>query len=184
MLDRTTGRELRSSGHRRLTELLVDRLDWSILRALEADGRQTFSALADEVGLSKTPCWSRVQALEQSGVIRGYRAVLDQPALGLKLVAFCDVRVEFGAHAAFEAAVRKHPVILECYTTAGDADYLLHVVTSDVERLDQFLREELSALPGVIRSATTICLKRIKDSGAIVGAAALVSGVELAPAHR
>jgi Lrp/AsnC family leucine-responsive transcriptional regulator len=151
----------------------VDRLDWAILRSLEADGRQTFSALADQVGLSKTPCWSRVQTLEQSGVIQGYRAVLNERTLGLNLVALCEVQVEFSASAAFEEMVRAHPAILECYTTAGQADYLLRVATSDVDRLDSLLREELSQLPGVVRFATTICLKRIKDSGSILGAASL-----------
>jgi Lrp/AsnC family leucine-responsive transcriptional regulator len=70
--------------------------------------------------------------------------------------------------------VLAHPSVLECYTTAGQADYLLHVVTRDVETLDTLLREELSQLPGVLRSSTTVCLKRIKDGGAITGAAAAV----------
>lgn len=151
----------------------LDRFDWSILKSLEADGRQTFSALAEEVGLSKTPCWSRVQALEQAGTIRGYKAVIDERSIGLDLVALCEVQVQFSSHPAFEDAVKAHPAILECYTTAGEADYLLRVATSGVERLDLLLREELSQLPGVVRFATTICLKRIKESGLIVGAAVL-----------
>jgi Lrp/AsnC family leucine-responsive transcriptional regulator len=152
----------------------MDRYDWSILAQLERDGRQPFSTIAEKVGLSKTPCWTRVQAMEQAGIITGYRAVVDQRALGLKLVAFCEVTVNFDQHAAFEDAVLAHPSVLECYTTAGQADYLLHVVTRDVETLDTLLREELSQLPGVLRSSTTVCLKRIKDGGAITGAAAAV----------
>jgi Lrp/AsnC family leucine-responsive transcriptional regulator len=152
----------------------MDKMDWAILRSLESDGRQTYSALADEVGISKTPCWNRVQTLEQAGVIRGYRAILDQRALGLKLVAFCEVQVEFNSHAGFEEAVNRHPAILECYTTAGEADYLLHVVTRDVETLDFLLRNELSRLPGVVRFSTVICLKRIKESGPLIGAGLLV----------
>jgi len=150
----------------------MDRFDWSILAQLEKDGRQPFSTIADKVGLSKTPCWTRVQNMEQAGIIKGYRAVLDQRALGLRLVAFCEVTVNFAKHAAFEKAVEAHPSVLECFTTAGQADYLLQVVTRDVETLDTLLREELSQLPGVQRFSTIVCLKRIKDGGAITDAAA------------
>ena len=152
----------------------MDRYDWTILAQLERDGRQPFSTIAEKVGLSKTPCWTRVQALEQSGIITGYRAVVNQTALGLKLTAFCEVAVNFEQHAAFERAVAEHPSVLECFTTAGQADYLLHVVTRDVETLDTLLREELSQLPGVRRFSTTICLKRIKDGGAITSAASSI----------
>ena len=152
----------------------MDKTDRTILEALEADGRQTFAAIAERVSLSKTPCWARVQTLERSGAIKGYRAVIDPYALGLKLTAFVEVTIEFGMRLAFERAVGKHPAIIECYTTAGEADYLLQIMTSDVERLDRLLREELCRLPGIQRSATTICLKRIKDNGPVTQAAALL----------
>lgn len=152
----------------------MDRYDWSILAQLERDSRQGFSTIAEKVGLSRTPCWNRVQNMEQTGVITGYRAVVDPRALGLRLTAFCEVTVNFAQHAAFEQAVQMHPAVIECFTTAGQADYLLHVVTRDVETLDTLLREELSQLPGVTRSSTTVCLKRIKDNGPITDAAAMV----------
>ena len=158
-----------------ILEVSVDKIDWSILEALEEDGRQSFAAVAERAGVSKTPCWSRVHALEQAGTITGYRAVIDPYAVGLKLTAFIGVTIAFGAREAFERAVAAHPAILECYTTAGAADYLLHVITSDVERLDGLLREELCRLPGVQRSDTTVCLKRIKGNGAIALAAAAVA---------
>lgn len=149
----------------------MDRIDGLILEALERDGRQSFGAVAERAGVSKTACWSRVHALEQAGTIMGYRAVIDPDALGLKLTAFIGVTIEFGAREAFERAVAAHPAILECYTTAGASDYLLQVITGDVERLDGLLREELCRLPGVQRSDTTVCLKRIKGNGAIARAA-------------
>jgi Lrp/AsnC family transcriptional regulator, leucine-responsive regulatory protein len=152
----------------------MDKTDRMILEVLEDDGRQTFAAIAERVSLSKTPCWARVQALERSGAIKGYRAVVDPYALGLTLTAFVEVTIEFGMRAAFERAVSQHPAIIECYTTAGEADYLLQIMTSDVERLDRLLREELSRIPGVERTATTICLKRIKDNGPVTQAAALL----------
>lgn len=143
----------------------MDSFDHAILRLLEQDGRASYVGLAEQVGLSKTPCWARVQALEKEGVIRGYRAVLDPEALGLGLTAFVQVSIEFGSHAAFEAAVVAHPAITECFTTAGDGDYLLRVATRDVGALDSLLREELCLLPGVQRFSTKICLKTIKDGG-------------------
>jgi Lrp/AsnC family leucine-responsive transcriptional regulator len=152
----------------------MDKVDWAILEHLEANGRESFGAIAERVSLSKTPCWTRVQNLERAGAIRGYRAVIDPYAVGLKLTAFIEVTIEFGSSVVFEQAVKEHPAIIECYTTAGEADYLLQVMTSDVERLDGLLREELGRLPGVQRSATTVCLKRIKDNGPVTGAAALL----------
>lgn len=149
---------------------MIDRTDLAILAALETDGRQSYAAVAEQVGLSKTPCWTRVQNLEKAGFIRGYRADVDPGKLGLKLIAFCEVRVDFDAHARFEAAVIAHPSIIDCYTTAGQGDYLLHIVSGDVESLDALLRWEISRLPGVKRSATTICLKRIKEAGRITAA--------------
>ncbi len=155
-------------------EFSMDKIDWAILEHLEANGRESFGAIAERVSLSKTPCWTRVQTLEKEGAIKGYRAVIDPYAVGLKLTAFVEVTIEFGSRVAFERAVGEHPAIIECYTTAGEADYLLQVMTSDVERLDALLREELCRLPGVQRSATTVCLKRIKDNGPVTRAAALL----------
>jgi Lrp/AsnC family leucine-responsive transcriptional regulator len=152
----------------------VDKVDWAILSALEANGRESFGAIAERVSLSKTPCWTRVQTLEREGAIRGYRALIDPQAVGLALTAFVEVTIAFESRVAFERAVGDHPAIIECYTTAGQADYLLQVMTSDVVRLDSLLREELCRLPGVQRSATTVCLKRIKDNGPITRAAALL----------
>jgi Lrp/AsnC family leucine-responsive transcriptional regulator len=149
----------------------VDKVDWAILECLEANGRESYGAIAEKVSLSKTPCWTRVHALEHAGAIQGYRAIIDPYVVGLKLTAFVEVTIEFGSRVAFERAVAEHPSIIECHTTAGEADYLLQIMTSGVERLDSLLREELGRLPGVQRSATTICLKRIKDNGRITRAA-------------
>jgi Lrp/AsnC family leucine-responsive transcriptional regulator len=157
----------------------MDRFDWAILDAMEEDARQSYGAIANKVGLSKTPCWTRVQTLEQNGTIKGYRAVLDSSSLGLKLTAYVQVMIEFGRYEEFEDAVDRHPSIIECYTTAGAGDYLLHVVTSDVEQLDTLLREELSLLPGVQRFSTTICLKRIKEPSSLTEAARKISSTPL-----
>lgn len=145
----------------------MDRIDWKILSALEVDGRQSFAELGDRVGLSKSPCWSRVRALEQAGVIEGFRAQLNPQALGFAVQCHVQVRIEFDSHTAFEEAVLAHPAVIECHTTAGDGDYLLRIYARSVEHLDSLLRYELSRLPGVQRFASTICLKTIKSNGSL-----------------
>src|ERR1700740_1844861 len=92
--------------------VVLPRLDLAILAHLEADGRLSYAELGEAVGLSKSACWKRVQALEQSGAIRGYRAKIDPEALGLTTVAFVAVTVAFERHAEFEQAVIAHPAIL------------------------------------------------------------------------
>lgn len=148
----------------------MDRFDRAILAELEQDSRQSFGGVAEKVGLSKTPCWNRVQSLEQRGFITGYPTAIDPYAIGLKLTAFVEVSVEFAQHPAFEAAIMAHPSVLNCYTTAGAGDYLLHVITNDVEGLDGLLRGHLSRLPGVQRFTTTVCMKTIKRGAPLMAA--------------
>ncbi len=133
-----------------------------IMRALEADARISFAELAERVGLSKTPCWNRVKALEQAGVIRSYIARLDPGKLGFGLEAFVQVSISSVDFEAFEAAVRAHPLIWRCHATTGDADYLLHVIATDMAALDTLLRQEISRLPGVRRTVTAMATREIK----------------------
>src|SRR3546814_12165955 len=105
----------------------MDKLDWKIVAALERDGRQSYADLGEQVGLSKSPCWSRVKNLEESGVIEGYAARLDPIAIGLAVQSFVEVQIRFDAHIEFEAAVLAHPAVVECHTTAGESDYLLKI---------------------------------------------------------
>lgn len=148
----------------------MDQLDVAIIASLENDGRQSFASLAESVGLSKTPCWTRVQTLEGSGVIRGYVADVDARAVGLGVFAFVQVMIDFSRRAAFEEAVLRNPAILECYTTAGEADYMLKLVCRDVDDLDDLLRFSISLLPGLQRSTTMICLKSVKHRGPLSAA--------------
>ncbi len=143
----------------------MDPLDWKIAEALEEDGRISFAELGEKVGLSKSPCWNRVRQLESDSVIEGYGAHLDPAALGLSVHCQIAITIHFDAHADFEAAVLKHPAIVECHTTAGESDYLLRVYARSVEHLDDLLRYEISKLPGVQASSTTVCLKTIKARG-------------------
>jgi Lrp/AsnC family leucine-responsive transcriptional regulator len=150
--------------------MMMDAIDQRLLTMLETSGRASFAQIAETVGLSKTPCWNRVQALEDSGVITGYRAELDRARVGLPLQAFIDVAIDLGRHQAFEEAIAQVPAVLECHTTAGPFDYVLRVALRDVEALDQLLRTELSHLPGVKTFSTRICLKTVFQARPLMAA--------------
>ena len=147
------------------------RVEQRILFALEKDARLSFAELGTEVGLSKTPAWARVRDLEQRGLISGYHAEISPSGLGLEIHAFVHVSIRSLASEAFEAAVNEHPAVLECYTTAGDADYVLHVLVASASSLDALLRFELSRMPGVESISTTVALKTIKQRGFIMDCA-------------
>jgi Lrp/AsnC family transcriptional regulator, leucine-responsive regulatory protein len=142
--------------------------DAALLVALENDARMSFNDLAQEVGLSKTPCWARVRELERRKVITAYRAQIDPAHVGLELHAFVQVTITATRHTDFENAVLKHRSVLECYTTAGQADYMLHVLVAGIQALDELLRHEISRMPGVQRLVTTVGMRTIKQRGSIM----------------
>jgi len=147
---------------------MLDRTETAILRALEEDGRLSYAELGEKVGLSKSPCWSRVRDLEKRGLIKRYRAEIDPAAVGLELHAFVQVTIDSMKYAEFEAAVDRQPQVLQCFTTAGQADYLLHVLVRGISELDELLRARISRLPGAQRMVTTVCMKTIKHQGSLM----------------
>lgn len=147
---------------------MPSKTETALLRALENDARLSFAELGEKVGLSKTPCWSRVQELEKLGVIKGYRAEIDPAALGLQIHAFVQATIDSAKHLEFEAAINRHPSVVQCFATAGDGDYLLQVLVPGIADLDILLRTEISRLPGVQRISTTVCVKTIKHRTSIV----------------
>jgi Lrp/AsnC family leucine-responsive transcriptional regulator len=147
---------------------MLDPIDEKILRVLEKDARVSFNELAEQVGLSKTPSWARVRELERQKIITAYRAEIDPARVGLALHAFVQVTISGPKAGEFERAIVHHPSVLECYTTAGQGDYLLHILVPGIEALDTLLREEISRMPGVERLVTTVGMKTIKDRGLIM----------------
>ena len=124
----------------------LDALDRKILIALQADGRASNVELSAQVHLSAPQCFRRVRALEERGVIRGYRAQVQAEALGLGVTAYVSLNIDggqFGRVREIEAQVRDFPQILECHTVSGDHDYLLKVVARDLKSLSQFLTDRL-----------------------------------------
>jgi Lrp/AsnC family transcriptional regulator len=127
----------------------MDRIDRKIIIELQRDSTLAIAKLADRVGLSQTPCWKRIQKLEQAGVITGRVALVDPLKVGLGLTVF--VEIEATDHTpnwreGFAKAVAKLPEVTEVYRMAGDVDYLLKVVTSDMPAFDAFYKRLTEAL--------------------------------------
>jgi len=142
----------------------VDAVDRQILAELQIEGRLTVTELADRVRLSAGPCHRRLRELERSGVIRGYRAVVDPAAVGLGFEVLISVtmdREDSGTIAAFEGALAALPEVRHAERLFGDPDYLLRVATADLESYAALRDEKLAALPGVHRLTSTIVMKRI-----------------------
>jgi len=142
----------------------VDRIDRKILAELHADGRLSLTELADRVGLSLSPCHRRVRALEEAGVILGYRALLAPKELGLSFsaIVFVTLReVTRQAIADFEAALPQIPQIIEAQRLFGDPDYLLQVITKDLPAFQRLYDEHLTSLPNVQRLVSTLVMKNV-----------------------
>lgn len=150
--------------------LTLDATDRRILRALQRDGRLPVVALAEQVGLSPTPCQRRVKRLEEAGAIRGYGAVLDPKRLGLPLQAFVLVALDSHAEdvvARFHAALAARPEVLAAYAMSGEMDYLLHVLAADFEAYAAFALQALLRMPGVKETRSSFVLTELKPPGSV-----------------
>ena len=148
----------------------LDEIDQKMLRELQKDGRISVVQLAELVGLSVTPCLRRLKRLESEGIIRGYRADLDPKLAGCHLQAFIEVRLSDHAEATverFEQAILQRPEVVACYAMTGDTDFLLHVMTSDLDALSDFATKSLLRMPGVRESHSSIVFSTIKEKTGI-----------------
>ncbi len=145
----------------------VDRVDRRILDVLQREGALAVAEVAARIGLSTTTCWRRIQALEQAGVIRGRVAVLDRAALGLDVTIFAHVKLSTqgrDAIAAFAEAIRERPEVLDCYTTMGEWDFMLRIVTRDIKAYEAFYLDHLSKLPFVQSINSSVTVTVIKET--------------------
>ncbi len=143
----------------------LDSIDWAILKELQEDGSITNVELARRVGLSAPPCLRRVRALERSGIIKSYRAMLDPRALGFEVMCFAMVQLDVQGKvelAAFEAEIRKWPTVRECWTLSGDVDFILKCVAKNLNALQELVGE-LTATPNVRNVRTALALTSVKD---------------------
>ncbi|MEW5864710.1 MAG: Lrp/AsnC family transcriptional regulator [Pseudomonadota bacterium] len=148
----------------------LDRTDLRILEALQAEGRLTNQELAERVALSPSPCLRRVRALEKSGVIRQYVALLDPLKVGLGMLAYVTVKLEKKGKMPVEQfvhAVQSWPEVIACYSMTGDMDYLMRVQVEDLDHYARFIMEKLLKQPGVTDIRSNFVLERVKDTTAL-----------------
>jgi len=146
---------------------VLDRVDYRILDVVQREGALPVAEVAARTGLSTTTCWRRLQNLEQSGVIRGRVAVLDRAALGLDVTIFAHVKLSTqgrDAIGAFAEAIRERPEVLDCYTTMGEWDFMLRIVTRDIKAYEAFYLDHLSKLPNVQSINSSVTVTVIKET--------------------
>ena len=149
----------------------MDRTDKKIIAELQADGRLSLTELADKVGLSLSPCHRRVKSLEETGIINGYRAQVDTAKLGLSFSVIVFVSLEKAdrqAVSSFEEAVVEVPEVITAQRLFGNPDYMLHVLTRDMESFQRLYDLDLSALPGVQRLTSTLIMKTVVNNRPVV----------------
>ncbi|WP_372885832.1 Lrp/AsnC family transcriptional regulator [Shimia sp.] len=140
----------------------MDAIDHRIIRALQKDGRMKIADLAEEVGLSATPCARRLERLQSEGVITGYSARVDADKLGLPVTVFVSVELEQQARGgvdAFERAIGAFDEVMECHLMTGSRDILLRVVVADLAAFDRFLETRLMNVPGIRNMRSNFALR-------------------------
>ena len=145
-------------------------IDWKILRELQDDGRITNVELSRRVGISAPPCLRRVKRLEDTGVIRGYRALLNAPALGFDVVAFCLIGLKHQSEVelkAFADRTRLWPIVRRAWMVSGDSDFMLHCVAPDLGTFQSFVIEKLTSAPNVDTVRTALTIRQVKDEGLV-----------------
>jgi len=148
----------------------LDDIDRRLLAALQENGRLSVTDLAEKVSLTTSPCLRRLKILEQSGVIRGYGAHVDQEKVGLPVSVFVFIKLERQREEAlerFETAMRDCPQVVECYLMTGPRDYLLRVVAEDLSAYERFLKNTLTRVDGVASIESSFALAQVKYSNAL-----------------
>lgn len=145
----------------------LDSVDVEILRMMQEDSAASSTDIASRIGMSQSPAWRRIAALERSGVIRKRVAVIDRSAVGLQFMAFVFVRLKDQAQATvdgFQQDVRSLPEVVQCHVLMGDIDYVLIVVTKDIDTFRVLLRKKLSRFPGVSGLDSRAVLEEVKNT--------------------
>jgi Lrp/AsnC family transcriptional regulator, cysteine-sensing transcriptional activator len=144
-----------------------DSIDVNILKQLQKDASLTAQEIADKVNLSTSPCWRRINRLEQTGIIQKKVALLDSKKLGMQMVTFVSIslsRNDEDSLETFEEQVQQFPEIVECYTVTGTMDYFLKIITRDIQHFESFLRRHLAQLPLIREIHSNVAVTQIKYS--------------------
>lgn len=152
----------------------LDKLDKAILRRLQANGRETYDVIGEQVGLSPSAVLRRVKRLEESGVIDRYVALVQPETVGLGLTAYLNVRLEKYTETSkrnpmdvFRASVQTWPEVVECVSLTGEMDYLLRVVVADMQHYSRFIMDTLLKHPSVQDCKTSFVMDRVKVTTAV-----------------
>ena len=145
----------------------LDAFDVKILQQLQKDAKQSAHAIAEQVGLSHTPCWRRIKRLQDNGVISAHVALVDAKKVGLGVVVFVTVKLNNHDEqllSQFESAAVAMDEVMQCYIMSGDVDYLLRVVVQSIEQYEQTLKRKLVRLPGVAVLNSSFALRELKNN--------------------
>ena len=152
----------------------IDKLDRAILRRLQANGRETYDVIGEQVGLSPSAVLRRVKRLEEVGVIDRYVALVPPETVGLGLTAYLNVRLEKYTETSkrnpmdvFRASIQTWPEVVECVSLTGEMDYLLRVVVADMQHYSRFIMDTLLKHPSVQDCKTSFVLDRVKVTTAV-----------------
>ena len=141
--------------------------DIKILSLLQADASISTASIAEQINSSQSPCWRRINRLEEHGLIKGRVAVLDRAALGMEIVVFSTVNLTSTGRQnliEFEREMVRHPEIIECYTMTGIWDYMLKIVTKDIRHYEAFVRNTLTTTPSIRELHSHMAVTEIKNS--------------------
>ncbi len=147
--------------------LELTKADIKLLKLLQHDASLSTAELAERVGMSQSPCWRRINRIEQEGFIQRKVALLDQQKLGMEVVVFTTINLTTHGRSAlqeFELEIVKFPEVVECYTMTGSMDYMLKIVTRDIRHYEIFIRTHLAQLPGIREMHSNVAVTRIKDT--------------------
>ena len=156
--------------------MVIDSTDKKLLSLLQEDANISTSALAGKLHISQSPCWRRINRLEEQGIIKKRVAVLDREKLGMSFVVFATVNLTQTGRQnliEFEQMIKGHPEVLECYTMTGIWDYVLKIVTRDVRHYEDFVRNTLSASDLIRELHSHVAVTEIKNTSALPLAAQL-----------
>ena len=145
----------------------LDKFDLGILGVLQRDARASLQDISARVGLSTTPCWTRIKRMETEGVIQGYTVRIDPAALGLRETVVVQLTLESHGDEMLEAfgkAIAEIPEVLDAYLISGDYDYLIRIAVRDTRDYERLLRERLYRIPGIRQSKSSFVLRQLKDS--------------------
>jgi Lrp/AsnC family leucine-responsive transcriptional regulator len=145
----------------------LDKFDLAILAVLQQDARASLQDISARVGLSTTPCWTRIKKMETEGVIQGYTVRIDPAAVGFRETVIVQLTLESHSDEMLEGfgkALAEIPEVLDAYLISGDYDYLIRIAVRDTRDYERLLRERLYRIPGIRQSKSSFVLRLLKDS--------------------